>query len=129
MPVYDFICKASAKHKFEQFLTFAEYDGCGGQLVCPTCHAPAKVGIPDEPPDVSIAKHDNFGKIAEDNSKKLGKFGVEDKMEEDAKKRKPVKKRKTPWYGSLGSKKEKDLFTGNKKEQQKKINDYIIEGK
>lgn len=132
MPLYDMQCTAK-RHKFEQYMTFSEYDGCkltGVWPICPTCQCQAKLAIPDEPPDISIAKTDNVGKIAEINSKKLGKFGVEDTTIAEQKRRKPMKKRKKePWYGQLGTKKEKEIFgETDKKKQKEKINKYVIHG-
>jgi hypothetical protein len=133
MPLYDMQCNSRKSHTFEQYMTFAEFDGSkatGVWPICPKCQSQAKLVVPDEPPDISIAKTDNVGKIAEINSKKLGKFGVEDTTIAEQKRRKPIKERKkAPWYGDLGTKKTKEIFgEKDKKKQKEKINKYVIHG-
>ncbi len=135
MPTYDFRCVSSYEHEFETFLTFSEYDGCQKANVwpvCPTCQCPAKLAIPESPPDISFAKSDNLGKIAENNSKKFGKFGVEDRTLAEEKRRKPKPKpqlTKKHWYGQLDKPKAKEIFgETDKKKQKEKINKYVIHG-
>lgn len=129
MPTYDFSCINSTPHKFELFLTFSEFDGCKGVVKCPTCGAPTKILIPESPPHSSVVHNDSFGKAAELNSKKLGKYGVEDKQLADAKKRKPKKETKKAWYGSLGSQKTKEIICEKDPVKKKeRIHKYVHTG-
>lgn len=133
MPCYDFQCQSNKSHKFEHFLFFNEFDSgktTGIWPICPKCNAPSKLSIPDEPPHGNVTNNDSLGKIAENNSKKFGKYGVEDRTLAEQKKRKPLKKRKNHWYGELGTQKTKEIF--NEKDpakRAKKMNDYVIDGK
>lgn len=128
MPTYDFSCNGPKAHCFEQFLTFAEYDASKGQIKCKECDHPAFIVINDAPHG-NVVNRNTFGKQAEINSQKLGKYGVEDKVIADAKKRKPLKKRKDNWWGQLNKPMANKLLNEpDAKKKQEKITKYVNTG-
>lgn len=129
MPTYIFSCSNKKHGKFEKYLSFAQFDELKDNTDCPKCGHVAKLTIPDEPPHSSVVQNNSFGKAAELNSKKLGKYGLEDKIAADQKKRKPLTKVKDKWFGTLGAEKTRKIL-GEKNPQQRKkaINDYILKG-
>jgi len=136
MPVYNFVCNHKKHHEFEQYLSFSEFDSCKAANtwpLCPDCKCPGHLAIPDEPPHANVVNNDTVGKIAENNSKKLGKFGVEDTTLAEEKRRipkKPKKDAKSAWYGAIGPEKGKDIFNEkDPKKKKEKINKYVLEGK
>lgn len=128
MPQYHFTCDKCNIY-WDKHYSFKEYD----EIVlpklekCQKCKKAKKVRVIIYPPMINLGA--TIGVQAEKNTKTLGGKIEEEQHEKIEKKRKKQKKHE-PWYGKLGKAKMKEIFSeNNPKEQKRKINKYIREGK
>lgn len=139
MPTYMYKCD-SCSHELEIFQHMSEFKEL---KKCPQCHKNelyqviSVYGCVKQEPKTLIQQ-------AELNTKKLGKYGLEekrrkDKLENEIRRKKPLiekglipedsigKEKPKMWYGELDKNKEKEIFSG--KDSKKKIKKYIKDGK
>ena len=138
MPTYLYKCKCG---EFELKRSFKDYRD---KEKCPKCGKLCKQII-SCPHFNIISEPSTVRQLSEKNTREMGKYELEDRIRKDknekqeqritALKRKKIlpedyklPENTEPWYGTLDKKKKKELFSGTKAEQKKKVKRYIQKG-
>lgn len=83
MPEYNFACQ-KCQHSFSEFWHVSDYDTKIKKCKCPSCKS-KKINRDYSNDNVTSSVKDikTIGQLAEANTKKLGKYGLEEKMAKD----------------------------------------------
>ena len=83
MPQYSFYCD-DCSSSFSEFWSISSYDQKLKSLCCPSCSS-VNVGRDYVEDNVVVSYHDitTVGQLAERNTKKMGKYKLEERMMED----------------------------------------------
>jgi hypothetical protein len=83
MPEYSFNCK-NCRHDFSCFWSIGSYDKNISELSCEKCGS-SQVFRDYQEDNVVVSYHDvkTIGQLAERNTKKMGKYHLEEKMRQD----------------------------------------------
>lgn len=85
MPEYSFYCR-KCKHKFSRYWNISQYDKEIDLIECESCSADKSFVSRDYQEDnmvVSYHEVKTIGQLADRNTKKMGKYELQDKMRED----------------------------------------------
>lgn len=84
MPEYNFECQ-KCQNKFSEFWHISQYDEKKKKCKCPSCKS-KKINRIYEVDNVfgSVKEIKTIGQLAEANAKKMGKYKLEEKMQEDS---------------------------------------------
>lgn len=84
MPEYNFKCE-KCSHSFSEFWSVSKYDEEKSKCKCPKCRS-KKVFRSYEEDNVfaSVKEIKTIGQLAEANAKKMGKYKLEEKTQEDS---------------------------------------------
>lgn len=120
--IYEYRCK-KCEHEFEAFQKMSDPE----LKKCPSCKKVSLVKLISGGCYAKVKQEPTtLGSLAEANSKKLGKYGVEDRARKDGVWREP---KPEPFFGSMPESKVKEIAkTTNPNERAKIVKNYIEKG-
>jgi len=131
MPRYDFVCD-ECEILWEKFILFSEYEEKCKKLKCPKCKKKKKVRQFLENKDIYGMVYQDpktLGHQAERNTKEMGKYELESKLEKDKMYQIAETKNKyKPWYGTMDKPTRDKIQKSSGKEKKDIIKKYINEG-